>query len=75
MTDDDVPLEVFSGPYAEVLFLQSLIESAGIVTSASDHVRGGGVQFGPRLFVRRADADHARELVDDFRKNGHRTSY
>ena len=27
--DDDVPTLVFEGPYAEVLFVQTLIESAG----------------------------------------------
>jgi hypothetical protein len=75
MSEDDVPVEVFSGPYAEVLFLQSLLESAGIITSVSEHLRGKGVHFGPGLLVRRADAEHAAELVADFRKNGHRTSY
>jgi Putative prokaryotic signal transducing protein len=75
MTDDDVPVRVFSGPYAEVLFLQTLIESAGIATSVSDELRGGRGEFEPSLFVRHADVEHANELVADFRKNGHRSSY
>ena len=75
MSEDDVPVMVFEGPYAEVLFLQTLLESAGIATSFSNHLRGGGVQFGPSLFVRRADVERATELVEDFRKNGHRTAY
>jgi hypothetical protein len=33
MTSDDVPTVVFTGPYTEVLFLKSLIESYGIETS------------------------------------------
>jgi hypothetical protein len=73
--DDDVPTLVFEGPYAEVLFVQTLIESAGIATSSTDQMRGGSVGFYPRLFVRRADAEQAGEIVDDFRKNGHRTAY
>jgi hypothetical protein len=75
MSEDDVPVLVFEGPYAEVLFVQTLIEGAGITTSVSDQMRGGSVGFYPKLFVRRADAEHARELVEDFRKNGHRTAY
>ena len=75
MSENDVPTLVFEGPYAEVMFVQTLIESAGIATSATDEMRGGRVGFEMRLFVRRADAEHARELVEDFRKNGHRTVY
>jgi hypothetical protein len=75
MSDDDVPTLVFEGPYAEVLFVQTLIESAGIATTVTDSMRGSHVAFYPRLFVRRADAEHALELVDDFRKNGHRNAY
>lgn len=74
MNDDDVLMQVFEGPYAEVLFLKTLIESAGIATSIDDFPRGRATGE-PRLFVRRADAEHARELVEDFRKNGHRTAY
>jgi hypothetical protein len=75
MSEDDVPTLVFEGPYAEVMFVQTLIESAGIATSVTDLMRGGHIAFYPRLFVRRADAAHAQELVEDFRKNGHRNAY
>src|SRR5262245_2735186 len=73
MTDDDVLVRVYSGPYAEVLFLKTLIESAGIETSFSD-VPQRGVGFEPVLFVRRADAEHANELIADFEKNGRRAA-
>jgi hypothetical protein len=43
-----VPTLVFEGPYAEVLFLKTLIESAGIATSATDEMRGGRVGFEKR---------------------------
>ena len=67
MGDDDVPVEVFRGPYTEVVFLTTLIESAGIETSL-DRTRAG-----TRLFVRRADVAAARELVEHFEKHGQRT--
>ena len=73
-SNDDVPVLVFSGPYAEALFVKTLIESAGIETSFNDiPVRGVVIQ--PAVFVRRADVEYASELVADFLKNGHRTSY
>jgi len=75
MSEDDLPVLVYVGAYAEVMFLQTLLESAGIATSTTDEMRGGRIGFEPRLFVRRADAEHAMELVDDFKKNGHRTAY
>lgn len=74
MTGDDAPVSVFSGPYAEGLFLKTLLESAGIETWFDEMTRGRVVGE-PTLYVRRRDFDHARELVEDFRKNGHRTSY
>ena len=43
MSEDDVPEVVFEGPYAEVLFVQTLIESAGIATSTTDQMRGQDV--------------------------------
>jgi hypothetical protein len=74
MSEDDVLTLIFSGPYAEVLFLKTVIESAGIETSFDDMPQRG-IHIEPRLFVRRGDAAHAAELVADFRKNGHRTSF
>jgi hypothetical protein len=72
--DEDVPVLVFSGPYAEAVFVKTLIESAGIETSLYQSA-GRAVHIEPRVLVRRADAEHASELVADFLKNGHRTSY
>ena len=74
MSDDDVPIRVFEGPYAEALFLKTLLESAGIETSFDELTRGRVVGE-PTLYVRRADFEDASELVADFRKNGHRTAY
>ena len=72
MSEDDVLTLIFCGPYAEVLFLKTLIESAGIETSVDD-LPQRGIHIAPRLFVRQADAAHAAELVEDFRRNPHRT--
>jgi hypothetical protein len=71
MSDDDVPLRVFEGAYAEVLFLKSLMESVGIEASLSNT----GYRGGPPclICVRRADVERALEVVNDFRKNGKRT--
>jgi len=72
--DGDLPALVFEGPYAEVLFLRSLLDSAGIEASleTSLHSRAG---VGPRLFVRRRDVVAAKEFVNHFRKNGKRTTF
>lgn len=75
MTRDDVPTVVFTGPYAEVDFLKSLIESAGIETSLDGpSVRGSGIQWGCNLYVRRADAARAAKVVADFRAKGRRST-
>jgi len=75
MSEDD-PVLVFSGPYAEVLFLKTLIESAGVETSLNGPPYfGGRLAVGSELYVRRADAEHASELIADFHKHGRRTSY
>ncbi len=72
--DRPVPILVYSGPYEEVLFLKTLIESAGIETSFNGPTRRSTVGSEWTLYVRRADAEHASDLVADFRKNGHRTT-
>jgi hypothetical protein len=71
---DDVPTLVFSGTYEEVLFLKTLLESAGIEASL-DGLPHRRIIVESRLFVRRADAEHASELVADFRKNGRRSNF
>ena len=74
MIRDDVPTVVFTGPYEEVDFLKSLIESFGIETSLDGpQVRGSGIQWGCNLYVRQADAPHAIRIVAEFRANGKRT--
>ena len=72
--DDDVPVEVFAGPYAEALFVKTLVESAGIKTHLEE-LPSRAIALPSKVYVRRADVEHASELVADFRKNGHRTSY
>jgi hypothetical protein len=74
MTSDDVPTVVFAGAYEEAMFLKTLIESAGIQTRFEDRMPTRGEIHSPsKVYVRQADAEHARELVDDFLANGHRT--
>lgn len=78
--EGDLPVPVFSGPYEEVLFLKSLLESADIETSIDGSV---GARYSdcappglfPRLLVRRRDVEAAMEFVEHFRKNGKRTTY
>ena len=73
---NDGPALVFSGPYAEVLFLKTLIESAGIETSLNGPPYfGGRLTVGSELYVRQADVQQASELIDHFLKNGRRTKY
>ena len=73
MSNDDMPIVVFAGPYAEAMFLKTVIESAGIQTTFDGQPIRGECSFQSRLYVRQVDAEYARELVDDFRVNGHRT--
>ena len=67
--DDLAPVTIFSGAYADILFLKSLIEAAGIPTNLVLTQRFGE----PFLTVRRCDALHAQELTDDFRQHGKHT--
>ncbi len=59
---DDLPVKIYQGEPADVAFLKSLLESAGI------HLAGGGLFFGPgnELFVRKGDEEAAREILNDF---------
>ena len=81
MDHDDAPVVVFSGEYAEAIFLQSLLESAGIEISLETSFMGGiGAVFpltksrAPTLRVRRRDFDKATGLVQDFLQNRSRPS-
>lgn len=71
--NDDVPTLVFSGTYAEALFLKTLMESAGIEASFHD-LRIRAVHIEAQLYVRRADVEDANDLVEDFRKHGHHST-
>lgn len=72
MLDDLAPVTVYSGSYTEAVFLKSLIESAGIDTALVMALVTGYRRV-PYLTVRRRDAERARELVEDFLRNGKRT--
>ena len=74
MSADDVPVLVFSGTYEEALFLKTLIESAGIETSLDGQPHRRTITAS-RLFVRRADAEHASEPIADFQKHGRRSDF
>ena len=65
MSGDD-PVNVFDGLPADVVFLRSLIDAAGI-----ELVNTGGAFFGPArsISVRRRDEVEAREIVADFELN------
>jgi len=66
MSDDDLPVAVFAGSYADAMFLVTLIESAGIEASCDGLPLRGRTPFETKVYVRRADAEQAKVLVDDF---------
>ena len=67
---DTQPALAFVGRQAEVVFLKSLLESAGIDCSVDLPVWGESGVRDARLFVAAADLDAAAELVEDFRQHG-----
>jgi hypothetical protein len=69
MSENEVPAKVFSGLPTEALFLKSLLESAGIQTNLTGPFFGAAGD----IYVRRNDADHALEVIEDFQRNGKRT--
>jgi len=44
MSNDDMPIVVFAGRYAEAIFLKTLIELAGIQTTLVDDFHANGHQ-------------------------------
>lgn len=62
MNDNDQPVKVYDGEPADVVFLKSLLDSAGIAVVTA------GVFFGPgrELYVRQRDEADAREILADF---------
>jgi hypothetical protein len=62
MNDDDQAVKVYEGEPTDIVFLKSLLDSAGI------EVVTAGAFFGPgrELYVRRRDEADTREILADF---------
>jgi len=75
MDDKATPLLVYTGPDAEVLFLQSMLDSSGIDCSIDMPTRGRQGIREARLFVAQADVDAAAPLIADFREHGAKSSF
>ena len=62
MTGDGQPIKVYEGDSADVAFLRSLLDAAGI------EVVSAGVFFGAtrEIYVRRRDGAEACEIIADF---------
>ena len=61
-TGDDQAIKVYDGEPADVVFLRSLLETAGI------EIVTAGAFFGPgrEIYVRGRDTAEAREIINDF---------
>ena len=64
------PTLAYVGHQAEVAFLKSLLEGAGIACSVDLPVWGENGVRNARLFVAHTDVEAAAELVVDFRQHG-----
>ena len=64
------PVLAYSGPPVEVMFLKSLLESAGVDCSVDLPIWGENGVREARLFVAPTDVETAAPLVADFRENG-----
>jgi len=74
-TADDYGILVFDGPLEEATFLVSLLESGGITARLVTAIRPRSVLMGHALiFVLSSEADDARACVEDFKRNGKRTT-
>lgn len=69
---DDDPVLVFTGPVTELAFVKSFLSASGIQWSVSPLWAEGSAVAS--LFVRRCDYERAKEFIDDFRRNGKRTT-
>ena len=67
--DDNLLVTLFSGDYTEAVFLQSLLQAGGIEVTFETPIKSL-----PRILVPRRDVEAAREFIDDFLKNGRRTT-
>jgi hypothetical protein len=70
---DDLPVVIFHGPQSEVIFLKTLLESRGIEAAHETWFMGVHLTAPETLRVRGRDAARARELVEDFERNGKRS--
>jgi len=70
MSNSDQAVRVFEGPAAEVLFLKTLLDAAGIDST----VTGFHGSFGPPeyLTVQQRDEAAARAVIADFERHGQR---
>jgi hypothetical protein len=78
MEDRTLPALAYAGPAAEVMFLQTLLEQAGIDCSVDMPIaglRGFAPRRDARLFVAPADVEAAAPLIADFRQNGVKSSF
>jgi hypothetical protein len=68
MHSDDLPIKVYDGDPTAIVFLKSLLDSAGI------EVVTAGAFFGPgrEVYVRRRDEAAAREILADFESHAQR---
>ena len=71
--DDDVPVLIFSGPYSDAVSVKILVESAGIETSF-DNLAFRGRGSDSKIYVRKAAAAAASEIVADFLERGQSTA-
>lgn len=65
MSDDEQAVKVYEGEPSEIVFLKSLLDSAGI------EVVTAGIFFGPgrEIYVRRRDEAATREILADIEAN------
>jgi len=74
MESQTLPVLAYVGPDAEVLFLQSLLQDAGVVASIDMPIRGENGVRHARLFVEESDVEAAAPVVLDFRLHGMKSS-
>ena len=75
MEDKSLPVLAYEGPDAEVLFLQTLLDEAGIAYSTDMPTRGEHGIRPARLYVAPADVEAAAPVIKDFRANGVKSSF
>ena len=71
MQEESVPVLAYVGMQSEVLFLQTLLEGAGITCSTDQPIHGSRsfATRESRLFVAQSDVEAAAPLIADFREH------